>query len=368
MKILLLSDINSAHTQKWAIALSQRGITIAIFSISKPQKNWYSEHSISLLNIPKIKNSTTLSNIFYKFNYIRSLFQLNKIIKQFKPDIVHAHYATSYGLMGALSNFHPLIISAWGTDVMDFPNKSFLHKKLLSFNLKKADLVLATSNTIEKAISKICNVKTKKIAFGIDVYIFKPQIVTNNFDTNTIVVGTIKSLEQIYGIDILIKAYKLIVTKYSDKSIKLLIIGSGSKEQEYKELVRDLSLQEKVVFMGKIDFVNIPIYHNMIDIFVNVSRNESFGVSVIEASACENPVIASNIGGLKEVVINNETGFLVESEDVNAVADAIEKLLLNKPLREDFGRKGREFVNKYFNLSSNADDLIKIYSQFTKNN
>lgn len=365
-RILILADINSAHTQKWAIALANRQLQVAVFSISEPLVDWFTEHNVTLFQSIPIAKNKIQPNSFSKIRYVKLLPTLKIAIKKFNPQIIHAYYATSYGLLAALSGFHPFIISAWGSDVMDFPNKSFLHKTLLKYNFKKTDLVLATSNAIIDAIKKVSNVKTKKIAFGINLDVFKELKVDSIFNPDTIVIGTIKSLEKIYGIDILIKSFKQIVDKHGDKGLKLLIVGAGSKESEYKNLVKELALQDKVVFTGKVDFIKVPEYHNMIDIFVNVSRNESFGVAVLEASACEKPVIATDIGGLKEVVVNNETGFLIEPENINKVAEAMEKLLLNKNLRDEMGKKGRKFVKEKFEFSSNVDDTISVYEQFIK--
>ena len=367
MKILLLADINSSHTQKWAIALSQKGIEVALFSISIPLMDWYSKHNISLLSTSNIKASTFTSTVFSKLNYMKLVPALKNVINNFKPDIVHAHYATSYGLLGAMSSFHPFIISVWGSDVMDFPNKSLLHKIILKYNFRKAESIWATSDTIVLAIKKLSKKNIHKIPFGIDTDYFKPKKVSSVCPPSAIVIGTVKSLEKIYGIDILIKAFKKVSTNNSNMELKLLIVGGGSKEKEYKKLVKELTLSDKVIFTGKIEHSKVADYHNMIDVFVNVSRNESFGVAVLEASACEKPVIASNIGGLTEVVLNGNTGFLVEPENSDAVVFAIEKLIKNEELRKKMGVNGRIFVQKQFNFDNNVNDTLAIYKQLITN-
>src|SRR5690606_25654391 len=130
MKILLLSDCNSPHTVKWAVSLAEKNIDVLIFSFPDDNTGIYSKYqNIKIISakIPgkkQFKEEASISKITYLF----SLFRLKKIIKQFKPDILHAHYATSYGLLGAITGFHPFIISVWGTDVISFPNVSFLHK------------------------------------------------------------------------------------------------------------------------------------------------------------------------------------------------------------------------------------------------
>ncbi|MGZ3920776.1 MAG: glycosyltransferase, partial [Bacteroidia bacterium] len=145
MKILLLSDTNSEHTEKWALGLADKGFKIGLFSFNKAGYPWYNHPNITLIceseeSISADKNST-------KFGYLKNVRTLKKVISKFKPDILHAHYATSYGLIGALSGFHPYVISSWGTDVMKFPQKNFVAKSILKYNFRKADLLCATSNT-----------------------------------------------------------------------------------------------------------------------------------------------------------------------------------------------------------------------------
>ncbi len=363
-KILILSDINSAHTQRWVKAIAAKGFDVGIFTLSFPLSDWYkSVQNVTVLFSSKQDENDFSKGTFSKIKYIKVVPELKKVIQQFKPDVLHAYYATSYGLIGALSTFHPYVISAWGSDVMDFPYKSFFHKRMLKYNFKKADLIMATSKAIEDAISVISAVKVERIPFGIDTEVFIPMNLKRSFGENSIVVGAIKSLETVYGIDLLIRAFKKVCDKHAQLELKLFIVGGGSKEERLKSLVKELNLEQQVVFAGKVEYSNVVDYHNMIDIFVNVSRNESFGVSILEASSCGKPIVASDIGGLKEVVVNNETGFLIESENVDAISDAIEKLVLDKNLRTEMGIKGRKFVKEQFEFSQNVNDTIDSYKK-----
>ena len=152
MKIVLLSDPNSAHTAKWATSLANKAIDIHIIGLSENTNNIYSSYKnieVYNLNIDS-KDVKQQSALRSKFKYIKTLKSVKKLIKEIKPDIVHSHYATSYGMLGALSGFHPFIISVWGSDVFDFPKKSLIHKMILKYNLKKADKILSTSQVMAK--------------------------------------------------------------------------------------------------------------------------------------------------------------------------------------------------------------------------
>lgn len=362
MRVLLLSDIASEHTEKWALGLAKNGIEVGLFSFNKASYAWYKENdNIKLLYEPEQKLEVDSS--FEKLSYLRYVKPLKTIIKNFKPDVVHAHYATSYGLIGALSKFHPFVISAWGTDVMKFPQKNFLNKALLKYNLKKANVICATSNTIQGYLKPVTSKEVTVIPFGVDVNNFRKKEIENLFDKETFVVGCIKALEEIYNIDILIKSFALVKQKLPDKKLKLMIIGIGSQEKVLKELASELNLNGDVVFTGRVPFKEVSNYFNMLDVLVNISDYESFGVSVIEAMACEKAVIATNTGGLKEIIENENFGSLVEIKNVQQTAHEIEKYLLDKPLRETIGKNARQKVVQKYNWEDNVKQMVTVYNQ-----
>ena len=127
-KILLLSDANSIHTQKWALSLSNYGYNVILFSIFKPNfenNKTYNENNILVYNYKKnlkVKNFREPS--ISKIIYLLCVPYIKKIIKKENPDILHAHYASSYGLMALLIKFKPSIISVWGSDLYLFPKKT----------------------------------------------------------------------------------------------------------------------------------------------------------------------------------------------------------------------------------------------------
>jgi glycosyltransferase involved in cell wall biosynthesis len=173
-------------------------------------------------------------------------------------------------------------------------------------------------------------------------------------------------LEPVYGIDTLIKAFKIVKDKLSSSQLKLLIVGEGNQRKELDCLVANLSLEDSVIFTGYVPSSQIVEYFHKIDIFVNLSIRESFGVSVLEALACKIPVIVSDVGGLKEIVINNECGFLVEPNNVMETAVAMEKLIMDKEKRNKFGDAGRIRVKKYFEWNKNLSDVVKVYEHYLK--
>jgi glycosyltransferase involved in cell wall biosynthesis len=361
MRVLLLADVASGHTEKWALGLAAKGITVGIFSFNKSDYKWFKDQqNIDLLFEPESENSS--SGFIEKIAYLKHLSLLKRKVIEFKPDILHAHYASSYGLLGALCGFHPFVISAWGTDVMKFPQENFILKAIVKYNLKKADIICATSNTINEYIQAIIQKPVQIIPFGVDMEIFKENKSLKSKDK--FVIGAIKSLEKIYNINVLIEAFAIVSSKHSQA--ELMIVGDGSERRNLENLVKQLKLENYVIFIGKVPFKETPNYFNKLNCLVNISQYESFGVSVIEAMACKVPVIVTNVGGLKEVVMNNEMGFLVEPSNIEQTATAIEKIMMDKDYSESIVEKAYQSVKARFNWESNLNTQIKVYQDLLK--
>ena len=363
-RILLLSDINSAHTQKWAGAVANAGFETGIFSLSAPVSDWYTQLGIQLLASDGFGKKHFYSPDILKAIYFFSAGKVRKVIQDFKPDLVHAHYLSSYGTLGRISGFHPLIVSAWGSDLLDFPQRSFLHRNLIRRNLKAADVRIASSAILSHEIEHSFHLNCMKIPFGIDTSVFQPMPDERKRFSEEIVIGTIKSLEPIYAPEILIRAFAAAVKEFPDKKLRLLLVGEGSLEPKLRQLVNELGISKQTTFEGKVNYSEVQRYHNQMDIFANLSFRESFGVSVLEASACGKPVIVSNAEGLKEVFIPGKTGISVGIENVEETAAAISTLIRDAKLREQMGEEGRKMVMEKFSWEESCKQLVSVYNSF----
>ncbi|MEO8086122.1 MAG: glycosyltransferase [Bacteroidota bacterium] len=357
-KILLLADINSPHIQKWAGSLSAY-YHIGVFSIGKSTTGWHN----GLSNFELFDDHGFNTDIFYrktfeKISMLRLIPALRSVIRKFKPDLVHAHYATSYGFLGLFSGFHPFWISVWGADVYDFPEEGFIQKKILIANLKNADRIFSTSRSMALQTKKFTRKEVECVPFGINTDIFKPIEVKKLTGGNPLIIGMVKTMQEKYGVEYLIRAFKTVKEKIPGRQIKLLLVGGGPQRNYLEQLTVDLGLNEDVIFTGEIPFSKVVEYHNQLDIAVYPSTldSESFGVSILESGACCKPVIVSDVAGLKEVVLENKTGLIVPRKNSGAVADAILKLIDDESLRNTLGANARAHVQKEYEWN----DCIKL--------
>jgi glycosyltransferase involved in cell wall biosynthesis len=367
MKVLLLADPSSSHTIKWANALVANGIDVFLFGLSEyDSANYHADIKIETFETPSYIKNKLRGNIL-KSVYLSKLPALKRVIKIFKPDLLHSHYAASYGLLGALTGFHPFINSIWGIDISIFPKISFLHRHIIKYTLRSADALTATSIILSKDAKSYTDKTFTVIPFGIDLNAIKPTSTRLNNEGADIVIGTVKRLEHKYGLGYLLNAFALLIQEFPDLKLKLLIVGSGSLENKLRELAKKLKVNTSTVFTGSVPHSKISEYHNMMDIEVYLSDFEGFGVSVIEASACEKPVVVSNVGGLPEVVAHNETGILVPPKNPEVAAKAISSLVRDKELRLKYGKAGRAKVEKEYNWNENVAQMINLYNTIVKN-
>jgi glycosyltransferase involved in cell wall biosynthesis len=364
MKILLLSDTYSEHTEKWALGLADKGIHVGLFSFNKASYEWHLHPNITVYFEPDSKIDA--DSFLTKVAYIKYVSILKKIIKQFKPDILHAHYATSYGLIGALTGFKPFILSVWGSDVYSFPKKSKLHKKIFQYNLKKASVLLSTSNVMKEEVQLYTKKDVIVTPFGVDTDLFKPQQHQDK-DPSITYIGTIKPIEEKYGIIYIIDAADIIIKKYTDKKFKFYLVGPGNDLNHYHQLIEQKGLKDYFVVTGRIPFSQVQNYHNLLDIFLNVSidDSESFGVAVVEAMACEKPVIVTDAKGLVEVVGNGDFAKIVPKKNAQEIANAIADIL-NFGANTEIGKKARQHVLQHYDWKNNLQLMITIYNQLIK--
>lgn len=367
MKILILADPNSIHTKRWVNALDENSLEVFVCGFSNLPPQGYNTRVI-VETFKTAVNSNT-DGAVQKLSYLKILPEIKKIIKEFTPDILHSYYSSSYGLLGALSYFKPYLVSAWGSDVFDFPNKSFLHKRVLKFVFSRSTAVLSTSKIMANEIQKYTNVRIEVIPFGVDLSKFVPAFHKTLFNSEDLVLGSVKNLEDNYGLDLLIKYFAVVQKRYHNLALKLLIVGGGSQEKPLWELAHSLGISEHIKFTGAIDHAKVPDYLNEIDIAIFLSKKfESFGVSIVEAMACEKPVIVSYVGGLPEVIQDKISGYVVNPFNADETINSIERLIQSEELRKSMGQNGRLKVQKDYDWKDCVLKTIKLYEEIVKRN
>lgn len=249
---------------------------------------------------------------------------------------------------------HPKIIAAI------FPKLLMVFSDLVVCNSK------ATQNNLTQRIPKL---ESKSIVIYNGIEIPKAENLDRinlGFPEGDIIISLVGRISSWKGQQLLVSAFAILIKKHSN--IKLVFLGSAPLNQEHFEIslknkIAEHKLQEKVIiFPFQKEIVK---FWNAIDIAVVPSTEpEPFGLVAIEAMLAKKPVIASNHGGLSEIVIDGETGFLVAPNDAKALAEAISKLIDNPELRTQFGKKGQERVINEFSIERHVNQFEAVFENF----
>lgn len=354
MKICYLADANSIHTKKLCEYFTSLGYDMTVISLNDGEIENTKVYSMNI-------KTSGLNNSFEKLSYLCRLNKVKKIIKDINPDVVHAHYVSSYGFLAALIGYKPTIMSVWGSDVYDFPKKSVIHKNIIKYNLRSADYILSTSEIMKKETEKYTNKNIIVTPFGVDINKFKP--IDNEVPKDTITIGTIKSLEEKYGIEYLIRAFKNVKDINSDLKLKLVIGGRGHQLDFLQDLCKKLDISDDVEFLGFIPQTEVVKRLQSFDIavFPSTLDSESFGVAAVEAQACAIPVVVTDVDGLMESTVPGVTSLVAKRKSVDDLAEKINELIINKELRKKMGSNGRKNVEEKYNIINNFNIINEIY-------
>lgn len=354
-KILLLGDGKSIHLIRWIKALC-KDFQLGIFSL-----NGFDAQLKVMTDVELFDAEVMATGWKKKLNYLKTLPSLKKALRSFQPDVVHAHYASSYGLLGRLSGFHPFVISAWGSDVFEFPRSGVITRNILTSNLKAADYLLVSSNALAKELKQYTNQPSECIYYGVDANQFQPS---NQGVREVPVIGIAKSLAPIYGIDRLIRVCHEL--RSQGLSFKVKIAGDGNQQSELQQLATALGVDSHIEWTGRIAHADLPKFYQSCDVACFLSRAESFGVSAIEAMSCGLPVVTSDAPGFVEIVRHKQTGFIANvnaNEDLSEVVQHLESLLTDAILRREMGQNAAKDVVERFNWHASVEKQIAYYQR-----
>ncbi|MEL4506334.1 glycosyltransferase [Luteococcus sp. H138] len=355
--VLLVSAANSIHTARWANALVDRGLEVHLASTHDPADQSYDDR-VTLHRLPNPRGT----------GYVAAAPAVRTLVQRLRPDLVNTHYASGYGTLSriALTGLSvPHLLSVWGSDVYEFPDRNPALAKLLRGNLAAATRVASTSRAMAERTRHFTDKQISVTPFGIDTERFTPAAQRPARDEggrDEVVVGTVKLLKPVYGIDTLIRTFvraREIVAAAGGPALRLQITGGGPAEADLRRLADELGLPDALT--GKAPHEQVPDRLRELDIYVALSRQESFGAAILEAGACGLPVVVSDTEGPAEVTIDGQTGIIIGVDDVEQAAQAIARLALDPALRARMGAAGRTHVEDTYSWSASVDAMLDAY-------
>ncbi len=349
MKIAYLADAPYIHTRRWVRHFVELGHEAHVISFRPADIEGARVHYIDGFEA------------IGKARYVVHARRVRALVEELQPDLVHALHLTSYGFLAGLSRARPSIVSVWGTDVLEAPSISPLHRWVTRHALSRAGAVTATGMRLAEATlpHMPAGKAVTVIPYGVDLERFAPETRAPKAGEARVVVGAVARLSPEKGFDHLLRAVAMLRDRGVD--VDVVLAGDGPARERLQGLAEELGLGDRVEFTGEIAHEAVPAMLARFDIFAMPSTWEGFGVGAIEASAMRVPVVASDVHGIPDVVDDGETGALVPPADPGALANAIGQLAGDAALRERMGNAGRAFVERHYDWRDNARLMEVLY-------
>ena len=294
--------------------------------------------------------------------------QLSSLIDELQPDIIHAHsiYVVFNRVIAKLCSTSklkiPVIVSVHGLPkplILPDGKETTDYNEFVSFF--NFDLVIAVSEnvaeTLRQHLESDFHEQIRTIYSGIDLSVFKPlPDVEKQWD-----LAFMGRLESMKSVDLFPEMLSLLKTKFPD--LTLMMTGEGSLKDWLFNEFDEKGVSSMVDYQGVVETDDVPVLINKSRVFLYPSRQEPFGLSIVEAMACGVPVITTNVFGPREIIKHDYDGIAVPPDDVEALAGAIESLLTDSELRTRIGQNALKSAHERYDIRRHANRLLVIYNE-----
>jgi glycosyltransferase involved in cell wall biosynthesis len=278
------------------------------------------------------------------------------MIAQNKIDVVNVHYPSgTFAYFALCRKLLPikLVTSVHGADIFPKGQPRARFDQAFKFLLQSSDLIVANSQAFRQDfLALFPNLERRTVAIhnGIDVDELSEGSRQGDQEHHRPYLLSVARHNEKKGLDVLIRAFAAIAD--SNPELELLLVGNGPLRPKLEALARSLALEDRVKFLGHRSHAEVARLLHGCKLFVHPAIAEPFGLVVAEAQACRKPVIASNTGGIPEIVEDGRSGILVEPANPESLAHAISKLLADPQLAEGLAEEGYRSVTRNFLLSN----------------
>ena len=327
--------------------------------------------------IPELKRTPNLKDDIKAFRAIRA------IIKEFKPDIVHTHAAKAgaLGRLAAITCRVPIVIHTFHGHVFSgyfSPLKTKCFIWIERCLAKKTSGIVAISKEQKRDLAEVYKIapsaKIRIVTLGFDLDKFQVnkdnnrKIIREKYGVKDgdVALAIVGRLAPIKNHSMFLDALKIVQDR-AKKSVKVFIVGDGLEREKLEGMSKFIPQSEQFSIIFTSWIKDISSFNHGMDIFCLTSLNEGTPVSLIEAQAANIPIVSTDVGGVKDVIIENETGFLVPSKDEKLFAEKLLLLIENDNIREKMSQNGWNFVKENYDYRILVSNMNQYYVDLYKN-
>jgi len=364
MRILYVSDNHSDHNRRFVEAAKAAGHDAWFLDITAHRRleDWRELQTVYLKQPLREVAPGKIQALLPEF--LRVLDRIN-------PGMVHAGPLPNCGYLAAISGFHPLVVTSWGSDLLVDVHRGQQWKDAVERALREADTFFCDCEAIRKVARQFVAIpdeKTVQFPWGVKHGSFSPfgpipaQL---HLDRESIPIICTRSWEPVHGIDVLLRAFATAYTH--EPRLRLLLLGDCSKRATVRGFIKEHDLENVVLTPGRISRSEIPTWFRAAKIYVSCARCDGTSVSLLEAMATGLPVIVSDIPSNREWVTDGTNGWLAQVDSSEEFADRILKAAsLNAAERERISSTNQQIVANRADWERNVVQLFQMYESLAR--
>ena len=372
MRLAYIADPLSIHTQRWVTFFAQQGHAVHLIDLRAPGRP--PAPPLPRVTIHEVPKGPKLplpraQGIFY---YPVAAWRTRRILRRLRPQLLHAHYISEHAWVGALSGFRPLVLTAWGGDILAdqgaFDRR--IQRLLTPFAIRAAALLTADAAPLVEMLDRYRRPQTPVllIRFGADRTRFHPGIDTSALRQELDlgagpVVFSPRSFQPIYRIETIIRAWPAVIAQRTDARLLLKsFVADPSYTAQLHRLVDDLEIASSVRFVGTTDYATMPAFYNLAAVTVSVPASDGLPATALEAMACGSPLVVSDLPWTTGVIEHERNGLLVPTDDRAALTAAILRLLDDDALRRRIIEGGLTFSAEHGDWAGEMRKVERAYA------
>lgn len=343
--LCLLGDANSPHTRRWALEMRARGWRVSLVT-ARPEPLEGVEQRILL-------------PVRHQADWLLRVANARRHVRELAPDIVHAHYVTSYGYLAARCGHHPLVMTAWGSDLLVTPHNHPWIRWLTGWILRRADLITGDSASLVEAARQYCpRAPVHEIHWGVDRARFAPAPWE---DKDGVQIVSLRAWESNYQIATLIDAFALLRQQMPDTPFQLHLLGGGSLEARLRRQAQARGLDQSVHFHGRLDDAGMAAVLARCKISVTVPASDATSVAMLESMACGLAVVASDLPANRQWI---DPDLLVPAGDAQALAQVLRRVASDDAQARQAGERNAERIALDGDRKAQMDRMDQLYREF----
>ena len=289
------------------------------------------------------------------FHFLQSMLRLRKRIQELKPDIVHVHQANTTAFQAALAVAGidvPLVITAWGSDILRAEQQGFLMRRMVKFSLKQASALTADAKFVSVVMARLSGRAAEEILlanFGID----RMQVSDSKED----IIYSNRLHHPLYHIEQIVRAFQLFHQTVQGSSWRLIIAGNGPSTSSLKQQVKDANLEDAVSFPGWVEQQQNAEFFSRAKVYVTIPESDGTSISLLEAMAYGCIPVVSNLPANLEWIEDGRNGCIVRDGESDFFSRALQLDL------QDVGRINKQVVEERATKQVNRQLFCDLYGQ-----